>query len=175
MQTLEKFLECSFNFRINILPSSFVSFHGGERDREVDKKKNLFLNTKCQRSQQDLIEAVRFIPSFFVAFANLVLEIDQVDSTIIDELEKITGIMFLVYPRQFMFSKIKEETYNSFIMLLSALYLKGSALEAFLSRIGLRNLNPLRFQKKNINNNQCNSPFSPPLSLSLSLPISLIR
>ncbi|KAG2383043.1 hypothetical protein C9374_005010 [Naegleria lovaniensis] len=87
------------------------------------------------RSQEQLEESVSHIPSFLSAFANIILELDIVDSWIMDSLEKISGILFLVYPKQYLFPKYKYANYSAFVKLLIALYMKERALGNFLDRI----------------------------------------
>ncbi|EFC47806.1 DNA dependent protein kinase catalytic subunit [Naegleria gruberi] len=87
------------------------------------------------RSQEQLEESVSHIPSFLSAFANIILELDTIDSWILDSLEKISGILFLVYPKQYLFPKYRYANYSAFVKLLIALYLKERALSSFLDRI----------------------------------------
>ncbi|KAL9649605.1 hypothetical protein ABK040_003282 [Willaertia magna] len=107
-----------------------------QQDTKIVLKQLLKLSDQLlTRSQEQLEESVSHIPSFLSAFANIILELESVDSWVMDYLEKITGILFLVYPKQYLFPKYKYANYCALVKLLVALYLKRDALNVFLDRI----------------------------------------
>jgi hypothetical protein len=68
------------------------------------------------------------------AFASIILELDEVDESHLDNLEKIVGTFFRVYPRLFEYQK--QQQYEVLSRLFVSLYSKGSSLQRLLSRIG---------------------------------------
>lgn len=89
------------------------------------------------RSKEELQESISHLPSFISAFANIVVELDEVDAWIIEYLERIIGLLFLVFPKQFLFPKYRKANYISLVKLFIALYLKQNSLEVLLSKIGM--------------------------------------
>lgn len=68
------------------------------------------------------------------AFAKIILQLDSVEDSFIDTLERTVGTLFIIFPR---LQKPQRESYMSaFSMLLGALHAKGS-LRSLLGRTGL--------------------------------------
>ena len=83
---------------------------------------------------------MRFLPTFLTAFANFVHECGTVPAAVLDDLEAVVNIVFLVYPTQSMFPKVKYATCDALVRLLVALHLKHRALDAMLPRLVYRGL-----------------------------------
>jgi DNA-dependent protein kinase catalytic subunit len=99
-----------------------------------------FSDQMLTRSQEELEESISHLPSFLNSFANIILELEVVDTWIIDHLERIIGVFFLVLPKQLLFPKYKYANYVALMRLFLALYLKSNSLDQLLSRIVFQGL-----------------------------------
>jgi hypothetical protein len=73
--------------------------------------------------------------SLMTSFANIILQLDAIDESYIDAIERTAGFLFMIFPQLHMSQR--KSHLIAFSKLLSALFLKKS-LSALLSRIGLQ-------------------------------------
>ncbi len=83
-------------------------------------------------------DTISHLPSFIASFANILLELNEVDDTYVDHLENVIGTFFLVYPQ--LYDVKRWSYYMAISRLFVALYSKGSALQNLLSRIVFQGL-----------------------------------
>lgn len=80
-------------------------------------------------------DTISHLPSFMNSFASIILELDDIDESYLDNLERIVGTFFRVYPRLFDYQR--QQHYQVFSCLLVSLFSKGSSLQRLLSRISM--------------------------------------
>jgi DNA-dependent protein kinase catalytic subunit len=83
-------------------------------------------------------DTISHLPSFIASFANILLELNEVDDVYVDHLENVIGTFFLVYPQ--LYDVKRWSYYMAISRLFVALYSKGSALQNLLSRIVFQGL-----------------------------------
>ena len=85
----------------------------------------------------EVYEAIHHLPSFLNAFANIILQLNHVDETHLDHLEKLTSAVFVYYPQINISRGLVIEYNRALSRLLLGLYSSGAALQALLSRVGM--------------------------------------
>lgn len=83
-------------------------------------------------------ETMEHLPNIITAFSNLFFEIEEIDDVYIDNLEKIIGTFFLVYPQLYEYQRIQN--YRAITRLFVSLYTKGTMLQKLLSKITFQGL-----------------------------------
>lgn len=78
-------------------------------------------------------DTISHLPSFMNSFASIILELDEVDESHLENLERIVGTFFRVYPRLFDYQR--QQHYEVLARLFISLFSKGSSLQRLLSRI----------------------------------------
>ena len=86
----------------------------------------------------DQIDISSHLGGFISSFADIILQLDSLDDTHIENLEKILGAVFMVYNRLSYYQRVSYHA--SISRLFIALYSKGSSLQVLLSRIVLQGL-----------------------------------
>eukprot|EP01080_Neovahlkampfia_damariscottae_P000233 gene233-4479_t len=86
------------------------------------------------KNEEIMSESITHLPSFINAFANIIVELNEVDSVIIDYLERIIGVLFLVFPKNLLFPKYRMSIYYSMKKLFVALFMKNDSLSVILSK-----------------------------------------
>jgi DNA-dependent protein kinase catalytic subunit len=81
----------------------------------------------------EMEETVSHLPNFLTAFANIFLELEALDNSYLDHIERLIGTFFLVYPQVYEYQRAPN--YEAVSRMFVALYSKGSFLQILLSRI----------------------------------------
>jgi DNA-dependent protein kinase catalytic subunit len=93
--------------------------------------------TKQERIQCKFeIKKRHHLPRFLNTFASFLLEIDEIDEWILEYLEKIIEILFIVFPKQIMFPKYRSSNCYSLVKIFISLSYKKNSLDILLSKIG---------------------------------------
>lgn len=79
-------------------------------------------------------DTILHLSSFINSFANILLELKEVEDSYIDHLETILGTFFVIFPQ--LYSVQRDKYYLAVSRLLVSLYSKVSALRTLLSRVG---------------------------------------
>ena len=79
-------------------------------------------------------DTIFHLSSFINSFANILLELNEVEDSYIDHLETVIGTFFVIFPQLYVVQR--EKYYLAVSRLLVSLYSKVSALRTLLSRIG---------------------------------------
>lgn len=80
-------------------------------------------------------DTILHLSSFINSFANILLELKEVEDSYIDHLETILGTFFVIFPQ--LYSVQRDKYYLAVSRLLVSLYSKVSALRTLLNRVGM--------------------------------------
>lgn len=80
-------------------------------------------------------DTILHLSSFISAFANIMLELKELEDSYIEHLERLIGTFFIIFPQLHLAQR--EKYFAAVARLLVSLYSKGSTLHNLLSRIGM--------------------------------------
>jgi hypothetical protein len=92
----------------------------------------------CNGSAELIDETIMHLPSFVSAFANFVRELDVVDETSLEKLDRIIVQVFIIFPH--LHRHQRNRYFKALRRLLFSVYLKGTALRQLMGRVSLEAL-----------------------------------
>ncbi len=93
-----------------------------------------YIFVSISRTQDQMEDTAFHLSSFISSFAKIIEELDSVDETSIEHLERVIGTLFMIFPQ--LYKPQRKSYYRSMAKLCVALYPKGTSLKVLFSRIG---------------------------------------
>lgn len=92
------------------------------------------------KNENDIKNYISHIPRFIHAFSNILIEIEDMNTIIMESLERLVTIIMITFPQNILFKKYKIFVCQSLMKLFLVLYLKKDALNTFLNKIIMQGL-----------------------------------
>jgi hypothetical protein len=83
---------------------------------------------------EQLEDTIVHLASFISSFANIIMQLDSVDEGYIENLERVVGTLFIIFPQ--LYPHQRTAHYYALSRLFIALFAKQGSLKTLLSRVG---------------------------------------